>query len=90
MKQKYFLKLLIINLLLLSCQNSYSFMFWNQACGFSGTASSYVSVPHSASLNLTGSFSAEAWISPVNSLTPAAQIILEKRNGVSANGYTFF
>ena len=90
MKQNYFLKLLILNLLLLSFQNSYSFMFWNQACGFSGTASSYVSVPHSASLNLTGSFSAEAWISPVNSLTPAAQIILEKRAGVSSNGYTFF
>ncbi|MBS1552653.1 MAG: proprotein convertase P-domain-containing protein [Bacteroidetes bacterium] len=90
MKQRYFLIILILNLLLLSCQNSYSFMFWNQAGGFSGTASSYISVPHSASLNITGSFSAEAWIFPVNSLTPSSQIILEKRTGVSSNGYTFF
>ena len=90
MKSKLFFILSLSYILLFNSGRSFSFMFWNQACGFSGTASSYVSVAHSASLNITGSFSAETWIMPVNSLTPAVQIIIEKRNGVSSNGYTFF
>lgn len=41
-------------------------MFWNQAAQFSGSATSYVAVPNSSSLNITGSFSIEAWINPTN------------------------
>lgn len=41
-------------------------MYWNQAATFSGNSSSYVSVPNSSTVNLTGSFSIEAWVNPSN------------------------
>ncbi len=64
-------------------------MVWNQACSFSGSSSSYVAVPNSSSLNITGDFTIETWINPVNTLSPSAQIILQKRAGAS-NGYTLY
>jgi len=39
-------------------------MFWNQAASFAGNNTSYVSVPNSTSINLTGSFTLEAWVNP--------------------------
>ncbi|MBS1516873.1 MAG: proprotein convertase P-domain-containing protein [Bacteroidetes bacterium] len=39
-------------------------MYWNHAGSFAGNSSSYISVPNSASLELTGSFTLEAWINP--------------------------
>lgn len=39
-------------------------MFWNQAASFAGNTTSYVSVPNSSSLNITGSFSVEVWVNP--------------------------
>jgi len=41
-------------------------MYWNQAAHFAGNSASYISIPNSTSLNITGSFSIEAWINPVN------------------------
>ena len=41
-------------------------MFWNQAGQFAGNSTSYVTVPNSISLNITGSFSIEAWVNPAN------------------------
>lgn len=74
----------------LSClRTSSAQMVWNQACSFSGTASSYVAVPNSSSLNITGDFTIETWINPVNSVSPSAQIILQKRAAAS-NGYTLY
>lgn len=64
-----------------------SYMFWNQAGSFGGSPSSYIAFPHHASINVTGSFTLEAWICPDNALIPAGQIILEKRTGTLANGY---
>lgn len=64
-------------------------MFWNQACTFSGSNSSYVAVRHSASLSIVASFSLEAWVNPTNVLSPASQIILQKRNAGS-DGYTLY
>ncbi len=55
-------------------------MTWNQACSFA--SSSYIAVPHSSSLNITGSFSIEMWINPKNS---TSQTLLEKRSG--STGY---
>ena len=49
-------------------------MYWNQAAVFAGNSSSYVSVPNSASLDITGSFTLEAWINPAN-VTGAKGII---------------
>ena len=41
-------------------------MYWNQAASFAGTQTSYASVPNSSSVNITGSFSIEAWVNPSN------------------------
>lgn len=64
-------------------------MFWNQACNFPSVDSEHVSVRHSASLNITGSFTMEAWINPVNVASPSFQIIMQKRN-TGADGYTLY
>lgn len=39
-------------------------MFWNQAAYFSGVNNSYMRVANSSELNITGSFTLEAWIKP--------------------------
>jgi len=90
MKLKFLVFTAVTFLAMLSFKNSDAFMFWNQACSFSGTSTSYVSVANSSSVNITGSFTLEAWISPVNSTSPAAQIISEKRTGLSSTGFTLF
>lgn len=64
-------------------------MTWNQACSFAGSSSSYIAVPHSSSLDITGSFTIEAWVNPVNVGSPSAQIILQKRLAGN-NGYTLY
>jgi subtilisin-like proprotein convertase family protein len=51
-------------------------LVWNQAASFSGT-SSYVVVYPSASVNITGSFTLEAWINP-NSIAADYQGIISK------------
>lgn len=62
-------------------------MVWNQACKFEGDTTSYVAVPHSASLNITGSFTIEAWVNPENS---TSKTIVQKRTGSNSNGYTLY
>jgi subtilisin-like proprotein convertase family protein len=57
---------LICSALLISVSGIRAQMYWNQAASFAGNASSYVSVPNSSSVNLTGSFSIEAWVNPSN------------------------
>lgn len=63
-------------------------MFWNRACSFSGNANSYISRGSSASLNITGSFSIEAWINP--SAAGQTQTILQKKEGGDPVGYGIF
>ncbi|MBV6477941.1 MAG: hypothetical protein HGGPFJEG_00686 [Ignavibacteria bacterium] len=83
---------IIILSLLSACavNSSEAFMFWNKACGFNGSTSSYIATPSSASLNITGSFTIEAWLHPFNSTSPLFQIISEKRAGTLSNGYTLY
>lgn len=71
-------------------KNAKAFLFWNQACSFSGAPVSYIAFKDAASLNITSSFTVETWINPVNVMSPAFQIILEKRAGTLANGYTLY
>ena len=52
-------------------------MYWNQAASFAGNSTSYVSVPSSPSLDITGSFTIEAWINP-SSVTGIAKGIISK------------
>jgi len=72
----------------LTVQNSLSQIVWNQACRFNGASNSYIAIPHSTSLDITGAFSLEACINPVNSTSPAVQIILQKREGIHNSGYS--
>ncbi len=69
---------------------SFAFMFWNQACGFPGNANGYVVFGNSSSLNISGSFTIEMWINPINSTVPSFQILAEKRFGTGGNGYTIY
>ena len=59
--QSFFAGLLI---LLAVSGVSFSQMYWNQAAQYAGSNTSYLAVPNSSSLNITGSFTLEAWIKP--------------------------
>ncbi|MDQ3019126.1 MAG: proprotein convertase P-domain-containing protein [Bacteroidota bacterium] len=82
MKKKIY-KLIAIAFILVLCtkENATAQMFWNNAGSFEGTTSSYVAVPSSPSLDITGSFTLEAWIRPDNITLPTTPIIVGK--GVS-------
>ncbi len=82
--------LLLIILYLFLSEQSYAQMFWNQACTFNGSNSSYVAVRNASELNITGSFTLEAWVNPTNVTSPNFQIILQKRDGSNADGYTLY
>lgn len=66
-----------ILLLLLNSEFSFSQMYWNQAAQFSGINSRYIAVPNSSTLNITGSFTIEAWINPAT-LTGISKGIISK------------
>ena len=59
-----FLSALLITLSLLISDSSYSQMYWNQSCSFAGNSNSYIRVQNSSSIDLTGSFTIEAWVNP--------------------------
>lgn len=85
-----FKSLLILFFVFAFTRVSNAFLFWNQACTFAGTASSYLAVDDSPTLDITGSFTIELWLCPSNALSPASQMILEKRNSSGTAGYTVF
>lgn len=72
--------LLILNLifLFLIVDSAQSQMYWNQAATF-GSSSQYIVVENSSSLNITGSFTLEAWINP-SRLTGTSKGIFSKGN----------
>src|SRR4030095_1405068 len=41
-------------------------LFWNQACSFAGSNSNYIAVRNTATNNITGSFTLEAWVNPIS------------------------
>ncbi len=63
-------------------------MSWQKAASFNGSSDSYIAVPHSSSLNITGNFTIEMWISPAQANQTAA--LLQKRQGSSNSGYSLF
>ena len=71
------MKSIITLLIILSVKISYSQMYWNQAAKFAGNNTSYVSIPNSGSINITGSFTIEAWINP-SSVTGVSKGIISK------------
>jgi subtilisin-like proprotein convertase family protein len=85
--KKTILLALIVLILRAFVNDASAYMFWNQACRFNGAPdSSHVSIVNSASLNITGSFTIECWVNPVNVITPNLQMILQKGSG--ASGYS--
>ena len=74
--------LFLFSFIFLLTHFSYSQMVWNQAASFSGTNSSYIAVKNSTSLNITGSFSLEAWINPSENLG-TNQTIIAKGSGLA-------
>lgn len=56
--------LVILILMIFNIQSAHAQMFWNHAASFAGNSSSYIKCRNSTSLNLTGSFTLEAWINP--------------------------
>jgi len=52
-------------------------IYWNQNALFSGSSTSYMSVPNSSSLDITGSITIEAWINP-GSLSGGSKGIISK------------
>ena len=60
-------------------------MFWNQTCSFAGNSSSYVAVPNSSTLNITSSFSIQAWINPSN-LIISSKGIVSKGGALGSSG----
>lgn len=82
--------IIAITLLLLTKNEAPAQMFWNNACSFAGSTSSYLSRANSTELNITGSFTMEAWVNPVNVTSPTNQILIQKREGSNAVGYTLY
>nr|HMS64970.1 LamG domain-containing protein [Ignavibacteria bacterium] len=77
----------ILNTFLINLSNAQ--MFWNQGTSFSGSNSSYIAVRNAPELDITGSFTIEAWVNPVNSASPSFQMILQKRDA-GVDGYTLY
>ncbi|MBV6478409.1 MAG: hypothetical protein HGGPFJEG_01164 [Ignavibacteria bacterium] len=88
--KKYITKLIIITLLIMIYTKNYASaqMFWNNACSFAGTQSSYISRGNSSDLNITGSFTLEAWVNP--STISGNKIVLQKRESANPVGYTLY
>lgn len=78
--------LLVLLLLVFTPEHASGQMFWNQAASFAGTAS-YIAVPPSSELNLTGSFTIECWLNPAEN---DLQTLVQKRLGNDAEGYTVY
>ena len=80
---------ILLALTFLISDRASSQMFWNQSASFNSADSDHVSVPHSSLLNITGSFTVECWVKPLNALSPAIQVLVQKRNPANINtGYS--
>lgn len=87
--KSYFTAAIIAASLLYSISDLKAQMFWNQAGTFTGTDSSHIAVADNSTLDLTGSFTVECWMNPVNSVSPFTQVILQKRTLATINtGYS--
>ncbi len=88
MKKKIYWSLIFVTII--CSQKTSAQMFWKQACSFAGTNTSYITVRNSATLDITGSFTIELWLNPLNATSPQFQSILQKRQGSNASGYTLY
>jgi subtilisin-like proprotein convertase family protein len=66
------------------------YLAYNTGVTFSGVAGTYFAAPHAAPLNITGSFTLECWVNPMNVASPSFQIVIQKRQGSTSSGYTMY
>lgn len=59
-------------------------LYWNQAAQFAGNTTSYISIPNSSTVNLTGSFTLEAWVNP-SSVSTTDKGIISKGSTLGAS-----
>lgn len=85
MKKPISLILMLLIFLIINNRSSAQ-MYWNAAGSFAGNSNSYTCRGSSASLNITGSFTLEAWVNPAS--VSGSRIILQKREGGDPVGYT--
>ncbi|HMS32574.1 MAG TPA: proprotein convertase P-domain-containing protein [Ignavibacteria bacterium] len=84
---KISLKLFFLLLILISTNDQSSAqLYWNTGGLFAGNSNSYISRGSSASLNITASFTLEAWLNPAS--VSGTRIVLQKREGGDPVGYT--
>jgi subtilisin-like proprotein convertase family protein len=67
-----------------------SYLAFNTGVTFSGATGNYITSPNISALNITGSFTLECWVNPTNVASPSFQILIQKRQGSSATGYTMY
>jgi len=87
-KKKLIYMLLLIFIGVLNFENSNAQMFWNKSCYFEGNSNSYISTEDSPNLNITGSFTIEAWINP--EAAGVTQTLIRKREGLDNSGYSMY
>jgi subtilisin-like proprotein convertase family protein len=73
----------------LTGNNPGNYNTFNTGVILSGTVGSYISAANAAPLNITGSFTLECWVNPVNAILPAFQNVIAKRLSGS-NGYELY
>lgn len=81
------MKFKIILLLLLSTvalKNSNATLYWNNAAVFAGNSGSYISIPNSGTLNISGNFTLEAWINP-STLAGTSKGIISKGGALGSS-----
>ena len=81
---------LFILLLVLLIQSTNAQYYYNRAFSFSGAVGDYTVTRPGANLSITGSFTLECWVKPVNVASPSYQILIQKRLGSGSTGYTMY
>jgi hypothetical protein len=69
-------------------QNLNSQYYYNNAISLPGTAGNYAVTDPGANLSITGDFTVECWVK--QAVTTGAQIVVQKRLGSGAVGYTLY
>lgn len=77
-------KFFIVIMLMIMFSDSKAQMFWNQACIFAGNNTSYISVPSTSGTDITGSFTAEAWVN-CSSVTGSERGIFSKGSALGVS-----
>ncbi|MEO8666134.1 MAG: LamG-like jellyroll fold domain-containing protein, partial [Ignavibacteria bacterium] len=78
------LGMVLFFIIILKPDKIFAQMFWNQACSFSGNSSSYISVRPTPTIDITTSFTIEAWLKP-GSITGSSKGIISKGGSYGAS-----